>query len=98
MPKSSQIQRKTPPPPRAAAPPLNQPVQNSLWRTMAEGLAFGTGSSIARETISRTLSNVNSTLEPKQETTSDPTNLSPTLPIFSECHYLRKKYFECLAE
>jgi hypothetical protein len=59
----------SPPPPRYVPPPAANPIlkaptvkmeQPSLGRTLMEGFAFGTGSSIARESVSR-IFNSNST-------------------------------------
>ena len=47
-----QKKRSTPPPPRPAPQPITSYKSPSLLSTMAEGMAFGTGSSLAREAVS----------------------------------------------
>ena len=69
------------PPPPAPAP--------SLWNTVAEGFAFGTGSTIARN-IFGSLWGSNSLPETKHTHT-----LTPSLPTIAECHWWRKMYEQC---
>ena len=61
----------SPPPPPAANPILKVPTvkmeQPSLGRTLMEGFAFGTGSSIARESVSRIFNSNSTTTTPDIE-------------------------------
>ena len=63
--------RTLPPPPAPQAPPASVSVQNhtqpSLLRTMAEGMAFGTGSSLARIAAGRILDSPSPSLSSKSD-------------------------------
>ena len=76
-PKSKTPKKVSPP------PPLYRPSSPSLWSTVKEGLAFGTGTTIAREVVTQAIESVQN---------------KGIKPILSECYWWKKRYSECRAD
>jgi len=89
-PSSSRSNKRTPPPP--SQPPYTVVHQSpgstnqSLARTMAEGAAFGVGSSVARHAVGNILA------------TSYTSPLSSTVNISDDCRKYIRMYENCLCE
>jgi len=100
--KMSSSLKRSPPPPgnRPYVPnipkPISMPIPSqtpSLFRIMAEGFAFGTGSSVAREAIHNmpkifSNSSANATLTPSSDSVSEKPK--------SECEMWQKMFEKCI--
>lgn len=84
----------SPPPPRYVPPPAANPIlkaptvkmeQPSLGRTLMEGFAFGTGSSIARESVSRIFNSNSTTTTPNIDLQKKENNCEKMLFQMNEC-------------
>ena len=87
--KNTTIRAASPPPP----PPARSAPAPSLWNTVAEGFAFGTGSTVARNVIGSLWGS-----DPTPETKQPPIHthtLTPSLPTIAECYWWRKVYEDC---
>lgn len=80
----SPLPRYSPPP--AASPILKeQPNQSSLGKTLMEGFAFGTGSSIARESVSRIFNSSSTTITTPDKKNDKQHNCEKMLSQMNEC-------------
>ena len=84
----------SPPPPRYVPPPAANPIlkaptvkmeQPSLGRTLMEGFAFGTGSSIARESVSRIFNSSSTTITTPDKKNDKQHNCEKMLSQMNEC-------------
>ena len=84
----------SPPPPRYVPPPAANPIlkaptvkmeQPSLGKTLMEGFAFGTGSSIARESVSRIFNSSSTTITTPDKKNDKQHNCEKMLSQMNEC-------------
>ena len=84
----------SPPLPRYSPPPAANPIlkaptvkmeQPSLGKTLMEGFAFGTGSSIARESVSRIFNSSSTTITTPDKKNDKQHNCEKMLSQMNEC-------------
>ena len=101
MPQGKMSSSRRPPPGnrpyvRDIPKPIYTPIPSqsrTLFRTMAEGFAFGTGSSVAREVIHNTSNVLNSS---SANTTLNSSSDSISKQTKSECEKWEKLFEECI--
>ncbi|KAJ8611552.1 hypothetical protein CTAYLR_007717 [Chrysophaeum taylorii] len=87
-----------PPPPPPAATPMTAPAQQSggmmsgLMGTMAQGLAFGTGSSIAHHAVGAAANSLFGGKKAEEVTAAE----VKAAPVAATCEADKQMFFECL--
>jgi len=90
------IVKPNPPPPKTVSTPNPPGFLSNMMSTIAQGFAFGTGSSIAHKTIDSIFSSTNS-----KDESSLPPNIYPTdrpTDNFNDCVKYWEDYSKCIKE
>ena len=87
--------KKTPPPPKPISTPNPPGVFSNIISTIAQGFAFGTGSSLAHKTVDSIFSSK------EEKTPPTPPNIYPTnrpTDNFNDCVKYWEDYNKCIKE